>query len=112
MKNPVVKKNSNNYDKNKWAINYNGIEISGYVFVCNSADSTLLAFCSVNIGNMIVINDIALRERKDKSQWFLSFPSRMDKNGNYKDIAFIMDKELLRAIEDAIAEKYMHLRVE
>lgn len=100
-------KKRNYYEINRYAVRTcNGCSVTGYVFPNNFNGP--IAYCSICINNLIVINDVRLMPRGDNGKWFIAMPSRQMKGG-WKDIAFIMNSDMLNDIENAICEKYVQL---
>ncbi|MFI3326851.1 MAG: SpoVG family protein [Clostridia bacterium] len=64
----------------------------------------LKAFVSVVIENKIVITGIKIIQ--GKKGLFLSMPSYKNKDGEYKDYCFVIDKDERKKLEDLIFKKY------
>jgi len=66
-------------------------------------NKSLLANCNVCFNNSLIVNGIKLVEGKNGT--FVSFPSK-EVDGKYYDIAYMMDKEDVDALHEAIIEAY------
>lgn len=64
---------------------------------------TLLANCNVCFNNSLIINGIKLVD--GKNGMFISFPSK-EVDGKYYDVAYIMNKNDIDNLTDAIIEAY------
>lgn len=66
--------------------------------------NNLVAVASVTFNNSLVVRGIKLVY--GKSGFFLSMPSYMDSENQYKDICFVMDADDRTALFDAIFAEY------
>ena len=64
----------------------------------------LKAFASITIDDSFVVNDLRLIEG-DKG-FFVSMPSRKDKNGVFRDIAHPINAETRELLEKKVIEEY------
>lgn len=69
-----------------------------------STDSKMKAVVSVTFDNAFVVHDIKVIEGQDKL--FTAMPSRRTPEGEYKDIAHPINKEMRISMEEQILEKY------
>jgi stage V sporulation protein G len=66
--------------------------------------SNTVAFASVTINDMIAINGIRVVE--GSNGLFAAMPQAKDNNGDYRDIAFPVTKELRQQLNKAILDEY------
>lgn len=66
-------------------------------------NKSLLANCNVCFNNSLIVKGIKLVEGKYGT--FISFPSK-EVDGKYYDTAYLMDKEDVDALHEAIIEAY------
>lgn len=70
-------------------------------------NSKAIATGSINIADCFVIN-VTVYERKDGNGYVVSYPSWKDKEGQYHDSAYCMNKdvakEIMKQVEDIINE--------
>ena len=64
----------------------------------------LKAFASITIDDSFVVNDLRIIEG-DKG-FFVSMPSRKDKNGVFRDIAHPINAETRELLEKTVIEEY------
>lgn len=69
-----------------------------------STDNKMKAVVSVTFDNAFVVHDIKVIESQDKL--FTAMPSRRTPEGEYKDIAHPINKEMRINMERLILEKY------
>ena len=67
-----------------------------------------LAYGSITLDGAFVVNGIRVAV-SNKGEKFISYPSRKDKNGEYKDVCYPMTKELRESIFTKVMEKYEQL---
>lgn len=74
----------------------------------NEEGSNQLAYGSITLEGAFVVNGIRVMQA-DNEKKFISYPSRKDKNGEYKDVCYPMTKELRESIFAKVMEKYEQL---
>ena len=67
-------------------------------------NTNLKGFAAITIDGEFVVNGIRIVE--GKKGMFLDFPSRKNKVGKYINVAFPINNEARRKIEDAVLEVY------
>lgn len=71
------------------------------------ANSKAIAIGSINIADCFVIY-VTIYERKDGNGYVVSYPSWKDKDGEYHDSAYCMNKdiakEIMKQVEDILNE--------
>ena len=70
----------------------------------SSAESKMKAVVSVTFDNSFVVHDIKIIEGQDKL--FTAMPSRKTQEGEFKDIAHPINREMRLKLEDAILAEY------
>ncbi len=68
------------------------------------ADSKMKAVVSVTFDNSFVVHDIKIIEGQDKL--FTAMPSRKTQEGEFKDIAHPINREMRLKLEEAILAEY------
>lgn len=77
-------------------------------FVTDSAvESKMKAVVSVTFDNSFVVHDIKIIEGQDKL--FTAMPSRKTQEGEFKDIAHPINREMRLKLEDAILAEYQRV---
>ena len=79
------------------------MEIKKVTMKLTKQDS-LIAICSINLDNLLVIHNIRLIEGKEGM--FLSFPAKIQGEGKYLDIVHPIDTKFRDDITTAIIKKY------
>lgn len=69
-----------------------------------NGNSKTKAFIDLEIDGTLVIKGLTLVEGKDG--FFLSFPSKKGKDGNYYNSVYSLDKEWSKLLQDACIKKY------
>ena len=72
-------------------------------------ENRLEGIASVTLDDMIVVHDIKIIRNAD-GNYFLAMPSRKLPNGNFKDIAHPISKEVRNAIENIIIGCFESMR--
>lgn len=70
----------------------------------NGETGNLKAYAGIVIDNALAIHDIKIIDGKEGP--FIVFPSRMDKEGKYRDIIHPINTEARNVIQMAIIEQY------
>ena len=70
----------------------------------STAESRMKAVVSVTFDDSFVVHDIKIIEGQDKL--FTAMPSRKTQEGEFKDIAHPINRELRLNLEDAIISEY------
>jgi stage V sporulation protein G len=70
----------------------------------NSADSKMRAVVSVTFDDSFVVHDIKIIEGQDKL--FTSMPSRKTHEGEFKDIAHPINRDMRTKLENVILTEY------
>lgn len=70
----------------------------------NSAESKMKAVVSVTFDNSFVVHDIKIIEGQEKL--FTAMPSRKTQDGEFKDIAHPINREMRVKLEEAILAEY------
>lgn len=70
----------------------------------NGETGNLKAYAGIVIDNALAIHDIKIIDGKEGL--FITFPSRMDKEGKYRDIIHPINTEARNVIQMAIIEQY------
>ena len=73
-------------------------------FYANNSTSKIVANCSINIDNKIVITGFKVCD--GKNGLFLSFPSVKTGTGDYKDTCYCLTKEYRKALNDKVIDDY------
>jgi len=68
------------------------------------SEEKLKAFVSVVIDDCFMINDIKIIQGRESR--FISMPSRRKKNGDFKDVAHLLNNTTRRMMEDRILAEY------
>ncbi len=68
-------------------------------------ESRLKAVCSVVLGGMYMIHNVALVKR-DSGEYFVSMPSLRDDYGVYRDVAHPINAESRKLLETAVIREY------
>jgi len=74
------------------------------VYINKYVKDSLLGYASITIDDALVIKSLRIMDGKDGA--WLSFPSKKDNNGEWKDLVFITDKELRREVTEAVMLEY------
>ncbi len=82
----------------------NNLEITDIRVKRVSTDNKMKAVVSVTFDNAFVVHDIKVIEGQDKL--FTAMPSRRTPEGEYKDIAHPINKEMRISMEQQILDKY------
>jgi len=69
-----------------------------------NTNNRIVALATIVINNSIAINDIKVLE--GDNGLFIGMPSRKMKSGEYRDIAYPINKEIRQLIQNAITEEY------
>lgn len=67
-------------------------------------NNRIVALATIVIDNCFVVNEIKVLE--GENGLFIGMPSRKTQNGEYRDIAYPINKETRQLIQNAIIEKY------
>lgn len=67
-------------------------------------NNRIVALATITINNSIVINDIKVLE--GDNGLFIGMPSRKTQSGEYRDIAYPINRETRQLIQNAIIEEY------
>lgn len=70
----------------------------------SSAESKMKAVVSVTFDDSFVVHDIKIIEGQDKL--FTAMPSRKTQEGEFKDIAHPINREMRLKLEDAVLSEY------
>lgn len=73
-----------------------------------TGDEKQLAYGSITLDGDFVINGIHVRKSKD-GEPFVSYPSRQNSKGEFKDICFPLARTLREDITTAVLAKYEEL---
>lgn len=73
----------------------------------NSAESKMKAVVSVTFDDCFVVHDIKIIDGQEKL--FTAMPSRKTQDGEFKDIAHPINREMRVKLEEAILEKYQRV---
>ena len=79
------------------------------VGVCEKKDSKILGLASITLDNSIVLNGFKIMD--SVKGLFVSNPSYKTKEGEFKDIFFIMNKKDRELIHKLILDKYIQKNV-
>lgn len=71
-------------------------------------DDNLLAYGSITFDDDFVVNGIKVMRSK-KGELFVSYPSKQNRNGEYKDICYPMTKALREDISESVLSKYENM---
>lgn len=63
------------------------------------------AFASIVIDDCFIVNDLRIHEGKE-DQLFVTMPARKVRSGQLRDIAYPLDAETRRQIEEKVIEEY------
>ena len=80
------------------------VNLSVNVFPIEDPQGSTMAFASVAVDDLVAIRGIRIVD--GEKGMFVSMPQSKDKNEEFHDIAFPLNGELRKAMEDAILEKY------
>ena len=69
-------------------------------------EGQLKAIVSVTLDECVVIHDMKIIERRDKSGPFVAMPSRRDETGTFRDICHPINEEFRREITAAVLKAY------
>ena len=69
-------------------------------------EGQLKAIVSVTLDDCLVLHDMKIIERKDKSGLFVAMPSRRDENGIFRDICHPINEEFRQEITAAVLGAY------
>ncbi len=67
-------------------------------------NNRIVALATITINNSIIINDIKVL--KGENGLFIAMPSRRTPNGEFRDIAYPINRETRQLIQNAIIEEY------
>lgn len=73
----------------------------------NSAESKMKAVVSVTFDDCFVVHDIKIIDGQEKL--FTAMPSRKTQDGEFKDVAHPINREMRVKLEEAILEKYQRV---
>lgn len=73
----------------------------------NSAETKMKAVVSVTFDDVFVVHDIKIIEGQEKL--FTAMPSRKTQDGEFKDIAHPINREMRLKLEDAILAEYRNV---
>ena len=73
--------------------------------------SNVVANCSVSFDKQFVVHNIAIVKKKNKENendkdYYISFPSRKDTSGEFKNLCHPIDKEFRKYVDDEIIKYY------
>ncbi len=73
----------------------------------NSVETKMKAVVSVTFDDVFVVHDIKIIEGQEKL--FTAMPSRKTQDGEFKDIAHPINREMRHKLEDAILAEYRNV---
>ena len=69
-----------------------------------NTNNRVVALATIEIDNCFVVNDIKVLE--GENGLFIGMPNRKTSNGEYRDIAYPINRETRQLIQNAIIEEY------
>ena len=84
--------------------NVKDVSLSVNVFPIEEPQGNTMAFASVAVDDLVAIRGIRVVD--GENGLFVSMPQSQDKEGGFHDVAFPLNGELRKAMEDAILNKY------
>lgn len=67
-------------------------------------NNRIVALATIEIDNCFIVNDIKIL--KGENGLFITMPSRKTSNGEYRDIAYPINKEIRELIQNVIIKEY------
>lgn len=67
-------------------------------------NNRIVALATIEIDNCFIVNEVKVL--KGENGLFIAMPSRKTSNGEYRDIAYPINKEIRELIQNAIIEEY------
>lgn len=83
------------------------MKVTSKVYLVNKEMGNLKAFASITIEDKIVITGLKVVD--GKNGLFINFPQYKDSNGDYKDIAYPLSKDIRNNLTKLVLSEYSKL---